>query len=224
MANTKASSRKTSAPATPKSGLDSEQKAMVDKIMADFLAHAEWGTNDEQKQQDLAAIDERIEKHRQEIALLEQVKADFDNREQKAREFVEQMILLMGATANEKTIMDALCVRTNTAAPKKKRAAKAKAPLDPKIVQAVTDVLDGEGMTFFDIKKQVNLESDDIRKVLDLLLEQKKIGKEGEKRGTRYFLLDVSAPKPTAEPESDEDEGEEPDPDEDEDGEYDDDE
>lgn len=217
MASKTTANRKQPAATTksPRSGLDNHQKQMADKIMSDFLEHAGWGTDDETKQQDLEAIDERIEKHRQEIALLEQVKADFDNREIKAREFVDQMVVLMGATANEKTIMDALCVRTNTSAPKKKRATKPRVEADPKVMLQVADVLDGEGLTFGEIKKQLNdLDPKGIRKALDKLLDDDTIGKTGEKRSTRYMLLDVGTPEP---PEQ-EDEPEEDDVD---DGEYD---
>lgn len=191
--------------------LDESQRRMADKIMSDFLELAGWGSDDDSKADELAAIDERIESFRQQIAQLEQTKKDFDNREQVARDFVEQMIVLFGATANEKTILDNLCVRTNTAAPKKKRNIT-KPKVDDDVVQKVADVLDGEGMNFGEIKKALDgMDSALIRKALDKLLGDKAIDKSGERKATKYFLLDVGSPEPQPEPEPEQvdDDGEE---------------
>jgi hypothetical protein len=183
-------------------------------VYTTFVEHAGWGQGDEDKEKAFKEIDELIVKYEQMIVQLKQQKLDFDDRENKAREFITGMVKLFGPTSKQEAILSALYVRFDVAPPKRKRTKAATKPIDEDKLQAVFEVLDGEGMLSGDIRKALpeDLEMDaaTLKAILDKLIEDGKVAKAGERRSTNYRRLDAGAPEPPPEPESeesDEDEG-----------------
>jgi len=185
-----------------------------EEVYADFVEQAGWGQGEEDKEKAFAEIDELIIKYKQMIKQLEQQKVDFDGREEKAREFIASMTKLFGPTATKDAILDALRVRFDVAAPKRKRAKAAPKPIDEDKLQAVLDVLDGEGMLSGDIRKalpeDVEMDASTLKAILDKLIDDGKVAKAGERRSTNYRRLDAGAPEPPPEPEPEPEEPEEP--------------
>jgi hypothetical protein len=166
-----------------------------------FVEAAGWGSSDNQdRDRVFAELDELITKYQQMIKQAEQQKKDFDNREQKAKDFVVGMLRLLGPTATDEAILNAMYVRFDTSPPKRKRAKKEPPPIEAAQLERVFDVLDGEGMTSMDIRRALpegqQMDAGMLRLVLKELMDQKKIARDGEGRSSRYRRPDMGAPEP----------------------------
>lgn len=170
-----------------------------------FIEIAGWGGGSSDKAKAFAEMDELIAKYEQMIAQLKQQKLDFDTREEKAQEFIRGMIKLFGPTATEEAIMNALRVKYDLPTPKRKITRKVPLEVDPEKLQLVLDVLDGEGMTSGEIRKALpagqDMDSAMLRVILEKLMSDKKVAREGTGRGSKYKRLDVNAPEPPSTPE-----------------------
>ena len=198
-----------------------ELQPLAESIYDTFITTAGWGrgdTNEVDREKAFAEIDDLIGKHEQIIKQLQQQKLDFDNRDQKLRDSINKAIEWFGAAASDTPILKMLFTRFDIAVPKQRRTTKVP-NLDEAKVEAVLNTLDGEGLLSGEIRKSlpesVYVEATMLRTILDKLISDGKVAKDGVKRSTRYRRLDVASPEPPELPEEvgeyeeGEDEGEE---------------
>lgn len=152
-----------------------------------FYGEVGWGIDDETE---LTKLNESLEKAKQAVKTLEEQISGFGTRKEKAAELLQWFDAgPMGATASDDDKITFLCQSLKV---RKKSVSSgsstntAKASDEEK--EALLDHLDGEGKTVGQLAASCGLESKEVSRIAKAMLADGTARKEGERRGTRYFL------------------------------------
>lgn len=158
------------------------------EFLGTFYTKVGWGENDEQE---LAKLNESLEKAKAAVKSLEAQISGFGSRKDKAAELLQWFDNgPLGQTASDDDRLEFLCqslkVRRKSTASSSGSGAVPKATDEEK--EAVLETLDNDGKTVGEIAKETGLESKDASRICKAMLADGTARKEGERRGTRYFL------------------------------------